>query len=79
MSTATAVWLQGYFLEAFDVAACPQQLWCFEEVSALLHTCKLTIQIILFVAGSWCTTFPWCQSGLCGMPDWKGQALLVRL
>lgn len=41
--------LQEYFLEVFDVAVCPQQLWCFEEVSAQLHTCRLTIQIILFM------------------------------
>lgn len=40
---------QRYFLGAFDVAMCPQQLSCFEEVSALLHTCRLTTQIIVFI------------------------------
>lgn len=34
---------------------------------------------VYYVERPWYPTFPWYQSRLCGMPDWKGQALLVRL
>lgn len=68
---------EGEGVPCCDVSSAALVLWGAVSPTSLVQARHTNHSV--YVAGPWYTTFPWCQSGLRGMPDWKGQALLVRL